>query len=369
MTESTTGEKEFQPSEQKKKRALEDGDTLYVPQINTGILLCLFIFATGLIIKFLFLIYNKIFSNIFILYANKHKDLFAIITNTLLLFCLFLFIILIILALVSFIISIIQLKGFRIIPFKIKVESLNIVENIKQKFSIKIMIKLIIEVCFTLVLLIVEIFVVKEFFNDIVKLLYVNEYNQIAFSKFLLFRMIIVALVLFAIFLLVYYVIEKYFYIKKLMMTKEEVEKEIENNEGKREVKSRTRDARIELLEEDDFLNNIINTYGSFVISNPTHYAVLIFYAADSLPIVLLKGKNEVAQRIIFNAKKSGLPVIRNIYIARLLFDLCSPGEYIPKSMIKDIGKLIGINLYVIKPFIREVSVLRKESLLQKKWG
>ena len=70
------------------------------------------------------------------------------------------------------------------------------------------------------------------------------------------------------------------------------------------------------------------------LIVNPTHLAVAIHYDEDGegAPEVLAKGADHLAQKMIAAAREAGVPVLRDIPLARSLYEL-SLGEEIPEEL------------------------------------
>ena len=60
------------------------------------------------------------------------------------------------------------------------------------------------------------------------------------------------------------------------------------------------------------------------LIVNPTHLAVAIHYDEDGegAPEVLAKGADHLAQKMIAAAREAGVPVLRDIPLARSLYEL-----------------------------------------------
>lgn len=354
--------KSFMPTMQRLKKAREEGNSLFVTQINTGVVLFVFFIIFPLIISALARIYFQLFDLIAQNGLSRrprflHQIIGAIISSeaTTIITLISTF------SLVAVTCSIIQLKGLRFVPLKIKFESFNIVENAKQKFSRKNLIKLFLDIGFIVIFLFIGYLLCASNIKSIASLVYLDIGQQIEFLNYLYVRVLFLTAISLSIFLIIVYSIEKFFYIDGLMMTREEVEKEHEDNEGKSEVKMRIRELRQELYEDDDsYVDALLRDLGTFVVSNPTHYAILLFYSRETLPLILIKGKDNLAKRIMSRAKLVGIPVIQHKYMARQLFALTNPGDYIPKVLITDIGQIIGQNFNLIKPFIREKSALQK---------
>ena len=361
MSEDSGQSKTFEATEQRLKKSREDGNALYITQLNSGLIMLTFFIFFSIIASAIVELYFFTFDQVIraggeapttelypVISAIVFKEMSTIIR------------IIVCFALVSFSCAIIQLKGLRIVPLKIKIESFDIVKNSQQKFSKKNMVKLFIDIGFIVVFLLIGFMICAGNISSLVNSIYLSIGQQIAFLDYLYVRIIFLTILSLSVFLLLVYNIDKFFYLADLMMTREEMEKEQENNEGKAEVKSRIRELRQELYDEDDFIDALLDDLGTFVVSNPTHYAILLFYSKDTLPLVLMKGKDSLAKLIMRRTALKGMPVIPHKYVARQLYAATNPGEFIPKVLIRDIGMIIGQNYHLIKPFIRDKSALLK---------
>ncbi len=132
---------------------------------------------------------------------------------------------------------------------------------------------------------------------------------------------------------------------KQLMMTKDELRREMKEQEGSPEVKSAQMQRRRKLakgglskkLKEADVL-----------ITNPTHFAVAIKYDRSSMfaPIVLAKGQDLLALRIKELAKDFRVPIIENKLLARALYKQCEAGDIIPRDLFGPVAEILA---YVYK--------------------
>jgi type III secretion protein U len=104
-----------------------------------------------------------------------------------------------------------------------------------------------------------------------------------------------------AVLALIDFAVQRHFQTKSLMMSKEDIKREYRDAEGDPMVKGQRRQLAQELadspaVEQTDGANA--------VVVNPTHFAVAMLYDAEStpVPLVLAKGKDEVAQAMIRRA-------------------------------------------------------------------
>lgn len=81
----------------------------------------------------------------------------------------------------------------------------------------------------------------------------------------------------------------------------------------------------------------------SFVVANPTHFAIALRYVREEggAPLVLAKGKDLVALRIREIAEENDVPVLERKELARALFDVVEVDRMIPQEFYRPIAELI----------------------------
>ncbi len=116
---------------------------------------------------------------------------------------------------------------------------------------------------------------------------------------------------------------------KALMMTREEVVRERRDDEGDARHKGERRR-----------LHRAIATTApvrraTCLVVNPTHVAVALRHAkgSDDAPVVLAKGVGEDAARLRTEARRSAVPIVRDVALARALFRLAEVGDEIPEEL------------------------------------
>ncbi|HDN2512164.1 TPA: EscU/YscU/HrcU family type III secretion system export apparatus switch protein [Providencia rettgeri] len=141
--------------------------------------------------------------------------------------------------------------------------------------------------------------------------------------------------------ILVDMITEFFLFIKNLKMEKQEVKKEYKDNEGDPQIKSARRGLHQELLSED--VKSSVRK-STFVMANPTHIAMLIYYDADIAPLPLLyfKSKGAQAKAIIQYAEKEGVPVVRDIPLARKIWRTYKNDSFIDDSGLEEIMLIIS---------------------------
>lgn len=119
---------------------------------------------------------------------------------------------------------------------------------------------------------------------------------------------------------------------RDLRMSKQEVREEFKSMEGDPHIRARRREAHKKLAEARD-LSEVPNA--DAVLVNPIHVAVAIKYdpAKMPAPIVVAKGKDEVAERIKEIALAHQIPIIERTSLARLLYKTVKVGKPIPPDL------------------------------------
>lgn len=138
------------------------------------------------------------------------------------------------------------------------------------------------------------------------------------------------------------YAWEKYKTGQELMMTRQEVKDEAKNSEGDQQVKGAMRRMARRLLQKQ-MLASVATA--DVVITNPTHYAVVLKYerGRDKAPVVLAKGENRFAQRLKALAAEHGVPMVENKPVARMLFAMGEVGEGIPSELYQAVAEILAV--------------------------
>ena len=134
-------------------------------------------------------------------------------------------------------------------------------------------------------------------------------------------------------------------YRKNLRMSKQEIRDEVKESEGNPQMKSRIRRIQRERLRHK-MMREVPKA--TAVIVNPTHYAVALRYALDSMatPVVVAKGKNYLAQRIRQRALEHQVPIIENPPLAQALYRSVEVGQEIPAHLYRAVAEILA---YVYK--------------------
>jgi flagellar biosynthesis protein FlhB len=107
------------------------------------------------------------------------------------------------------------------------------------------------------------------------------------------------------------YIIQRYLFMKDMMMSKQELKEEYKTLEGDPFLKQRMRAKQRELMKRL-MMGGVKES--RVVITNPTHYACALKFneLEDPAPVLVAKGKDLLAQQIKEIARKHDVPLYEN---------------------------------------------------------
>ena len=133
---------------------------------------------------------------------------------------------------------------------------------------------------------------------------------------------------------------------QKLMMTLKEVKDESKQTHGSPEVRAKIRRMQMQKSQESarqrDALDNVSSA--TAVITNPTHFAVVLKYAAgqSGAPEVVAMGRGPLAQQIIDRAKETRVTTLRIPMLARALYFTSEIGGEIAEGLYNAVAVILA---------------------------
>ena len=137
--------------------------------------------------------------------------------------------------------------------------------------------------------------------------------------------------------------LQKHRHVKDLMMSHQEVKQEHKNSDGDPHQKAKRKSLQKQLA-------NSGNARGvskaTAVVVNPTHIAVALRYAEDECeaPYIVARGREEDALKIRKEAAALGIPVVRDIPLARSLIHY-DVGEEVPEELYQAAAAILKVAL------------------------
>ncbi len=126
--------------------------------------------------------------------------------------------------------------------------------------------------------------------------------------------------------------------LRALRMTRDEVRRELREDEGDPAHRAERRRAHRALLEAGPIARATV------VVVNPTHVAVALRHdpGGDGAPRVIAKGTGLAAWRIRSAARRAAVPVVRDVPLARALHRLADVGDEIPEELYDAAAALLA---------------------------
>ncbi|MFZ6773947.1 type III secretion system export apparatus subunit SctU [Undibacterium sp. SXout7W] len=222
-----------------------------------------------------------------------------------------------------------------------KFDKIDPVNGLKQLFSKKKLGELLLSLLKAVVISLITYILIRSQLGTILQFAGGSP-KDIYFGFFELVRLIFhVVAGLFIVIAVLDFALQKYLHAKSLNMDMEEIKKEHKESEGDPMIKGmRKQLARQFAMEGPTSQTQKANA----VVVNPTHFAVaMLFDSTTPVPIVLAKGKDEIAQAMIATAKESGIPVIRHVWLARTLYATCRTNAVVPKSSYEAVAHVYAV--------------------------
>jgi flagellar biosynthesis protein FlhB len=135
------------------------------------------------------------------------------------------------------------------------------------------------------------------------------------------------------------WIVTRHAFFAKLRMTKADIKKESRESEGDPHLKAARRRAHQEMLAMAT-VHAVRDA--TVVIVNPQHLATALRYrdAEDDAPTVVANGDGELARRMIDAARAYGVPVMRDVPVARALSEL-EVGDQIPEALYEAVAEIL----------------------------
>lgn len=344
MSEQSSGqEKTEEASAHKLKKSKDDGQVARSKDLSTTISLI----ATLFILKFSAGLFLEGLSDSFRLSYIQfgHSEIGLDDLDTLLGYNMLVFIKLLApLLLTSLLVVVLSLVPggwvFSAKNFAPKFSKLNPITGLGRIFSAQNWSELLKSVLKVLVLLGVGYVLVRAALPDLIALQRSSVLEAVSAAFDLTFNLILCLMLVFVVFSFIDIPLQRYFFLKKLRMTKQERKEEHKNQEGRPEVKARIKQLQRQMLQRQ--ISRVIKN-ADVVIVNPTHYAVALKYDSKkaAAPFVLAKGVDETALYMRQMAAKHELEVVEIPPLARAIYFTTQINQQIPAPLYTAVAHVL----------------------------
>lgn len=222
--------------------------------------------------------------------------------------------------------------------FKFNLKKFDPIQNLKQKFKMKTLMELLKSLlkitiaaflCYRICMNGMDL-VISAMGQPIIVCLHIVHY--------FLHAVLVQITLLFLIIAAFDWFYQKQTFDKEMMMEKFEIKQEFKNSEGDPEIKGK----RKEVAREIAYGGGNSPKGAKALVTNPTHLAIAIGYEAEyPAPYIIAKASGGDAGWLIREAEKLDIPVLRNVYLARQLYEACEPYTYVPVDTYEAIAEIL----------------------------
>jgi flagellar biosynthetic protein FlhB len=235
---------------------------------------------------------------------------------------------------------------------KPKLSKVSPISGFKNLFSARQIgetVKSIIKICF------IGCIIYKEIADNLSHLTAVYRQSvaaSVAFTGSFVLNVAFKACAAFVIIGVVDYFYQWWNYERRIKMSKQELKDEYKETEGNPDTKGRIKSEqrRISRVRQIQAVPT-----ADVVIRNPTHFAVALKYDREkgNAPIVVAKGQNNVALKIVEIAEANRVHIVENIPLAQALYKTVNVGDEIPEQFYKAVAEILA-HIYKLKRAGRE---------------
>lgn len=133
---------------------------------------------------------------------------------------------------------------------------------------------------------------------------------------------------------------QRHSFMKKMRMSRRDIRDEHKQDEGDPHVKAQRRQTHREWSERNAAQ---AARQADVLVVNPTHVAIALDYDHDGqgVPTVSAKGEDEVARAMREAAEEAGVPIVRNVALARELLATTEVGAVVPRHLFDIVAEVI----------------------------
>lgn len=223
---------------------------------------------------------------------------------------------------------------------QLKAENLNPVQGLKRMFSMDSWIELFKNIAKTSLVLWIGWRVASSVIPQLPQLTEGTALGLSALMWDTAYRVIVDVAGLFVVVALLDALWQRHSFTKKMMMSMHDIKEETKNSEGDPMIKGQRRQMHQEWSQES--AKQSAKSATALVV-NPTHVAIAIEYDRTTcpIPIVTAKEEDDVAMAMREAAREAGVPVVRNIELARTLLARSEVGDIVPQDLFNIIAEVV----------------------------
>ena len=160
-------------------------------------------------------------------------------------------------------------------------------------------------------------------------------------AQTILIKILIAVLAIMGVIAIADYFFQRFNYLRQLRMSKQDIKDEYKETEGDPLIKRRLAEIRREKAQRQRLTS--VMPEATVVITNPTHYAVVLKYDPETMdaPKCVAKGADLMAQRIREMADEHNVPILEDPPLARALYSGAELDQEIPTQYYFAVARVV----------------------------
>ena len=249
---------------------------------------------------------------------------------------------LLIAAFVSILATVVQTKG--LVSFKSirpKFSRMNPLNGIKNMVSLKGIMELLKSILKIVILFYIIYLTLEDEVLKLPKMIDMSLSETVSEIGGMLWNIAIKVMIAFAFVAAADFMYQKWSYEKQLRMTKQEVKEEYKMTEGDPKIKGQIKQKQ-QQMSRQRMMQAVPEA--NVVIRNPTHYAVALKYDPEKniAPVIVAKGEDFMALKIIEIAQEYDIPIMENKPLARALYAEVDLDREIPSEFYNPVAEVLA---------------------------
>lgn len=238
--------------------------------------------------------------------------------------------------------AIVQTKG--LVSFKAikpKFSRMNPLSGLKNMISLKGMVELLKSILKIILLFYIIYLCIRSELNVLPKMIDMSVNEATSSIGSVLWNIIVKVSIAFAFVAGFDYLYQRWSYEKNLRMTKQEIKEEFKMTEGDPKIKGQIKQKQ-QAMSRRRMMQAVPEA--DVVIRNPTHFAVALKYDTEknNAPVVIAKGQDQLALKIVEIAKEHDIVVMENKPLARALYADVDLDREIPSEFYNAVAEVLA---------------------------
>ena len=272
----------------------------------------------------------------------KQSDMLKFFIDELITFAIAAAPMLLIAGIIAIIATVAQTKG--LVTFKSlkpKFSRMNPLSGLKNMISLKGLVELLKSIIKIVILFYIIYITLEGEVNNLPKMIDMSVAESVSAIGKIIWNIALKVMIAFVFVAGFDYMYQRWSYEKRLKMTKQEVKEEYKMTEGDPKIKGQIKQKQ-QAMSRQRMMQAVPEA--NVVIRNPTHYAVALKYdhEQNSAPIVVAKGEDFMALKIIEIAEEHNIVIVENKPLARALYAEVGIDMEIPSEFYNPVAEILA---------------------------